>query len=145
MLDYKKINAGGAALILVALALVIFGLTQLSDDSGEPVAAGGGTPRDVDEQAVGLFQDKCGQCHTLAVAGTTVHGEGYTGWAQIVVDEERRTVVGATFVGADVAELLHSATTAVVGEVPLDRLWHAVPAYPTISEVWLRLLETLRG
>ncbi len=71
MLDYKKINAGGAALILVALALVIFGLTQLSDDSGEPVAAAGGTPREVDEQAVALFQEKCGQCHTLAVAGST--------------------------------------------------------------------------
>ena len=53
-------------------------------------------------------------------------------------------LVGATFVGQDVAELLHSATIAVVGEVPLDRLWHAVPAFPTISEVWLRLLEALR-
>jgi len=29
-----------------------------------------------------------------------------------------------------------------VGEVPLGRLWHAVPSFPTISEVWLRLLET---
>jgi pyruvate/2-oxoglutarate dehydrogenase complex dihydrolipoamide dehydrogenase (E3) component len=59
-----------------------------------------------------------------------------------VVDEDRGVVVGATFVGPDVAELLHSATIAVVGEVPLTRLWHAVPSYPTISEVWLRLLET---
>jgi dihydrolipoamide dehydrogenase len=50
-------------------------------------------------------------------------------------------LVGATFVGAGTAELLHSATVAVVGEVPLERLWHAVPSYPTISEVWLRLLE----
>jgi dihydrolipoamide dehydrogenase len=48
---------------------------------------------------------------------------------------------GATFVGADVQELLHSATVAVVGEVPLDRLWHAVPSFPTVSEVWLHLLE----
>ncbi|MFZ5870351.1 MAG: pyridine nucleotide-disulfide oxidoreductase, partial [Actinomycetota bacterium] len=47
----------------------------------------------------------------------------------------------ATFVGQDVAELLHSATVAVVGEVPLERLWHAVPAFPTISEIWLRLLQ----
>ena len=70
MLDYKKINAGGAALILIALALVIFGLTQLSDDSGEPVAAAGGTPKQVDEQAIELFQGNCGQCHTLAVAST---------------------------------------------------------------------------
>ena len=51
-------------------------------------------------------------------------------------------IVGATFVGPEVAELLHAATIAVVGEVPLDRLWHAVPSYPTVSEVWLRLLET---
>jgi pyruvate/2-oxoglutarate dehydrogenase complex dihydrolipoamide dehydrogenase (E3) component len=60
----------------------------------------------------------------------------------MVVDEDRGVIVGVTFVGQDVAELLHSATIAVVGEVPLTRLWHAVPSYPTISEVWLRLLET---
>ena len=59
-----------------------------------------------------------------------------------MVDEDRQVVVGATFVGPDLAELLHSATVAIVGEVPLDRLWHAVPSYPTVSEVWLRLLET---
>jgi dihydrolipoamide dehydrogenase len=51
-------------------------------------------------------------------------------------------LLGVTFVGADVGELLHSATIAVVAEVPIDRLWHAVPSYPTLSEVWLRLLET---
>ncbi|MFT5564347.1 MAG: pyruvate/2-oxoglutarate dehydrogenase complex dihydrolipoamide dehydrogenase (E3) component [Myxococcota bacterium] len=50
-------------------------------------------------------------------------------------------MVGATFVGAAVAELLHSATIAIVGEVSVARLWHAVPSFPTISEVWLRLLE----
>ncbi|SDQ87162.1 NAD(P)/FAD-dependent oxidoreductase [Quadrisphaera sp. DSM 44207] len=77
----------------------------------------------------------------LAVAGSSIQAEGYTGWARIVVDEDRRVVVGATFVGQDVAELLHSATVAVVGEVPLERLWHAVPSFPTISEIWLRLLE----
>jgi dihydrolipoamide dehydrogenase len=60
----------------------------------------------------------------------------------MIVDDERDVVIGATFVGQDVAELLHSATIAIVGEVPLQRLWHAVPSYPTISEVWLRLLET---
>ena len=77
----------------------------------------------------------------LAVAGSAVHADGYTGWAQMVVDESRGVVVGVTFVGQDVSELLHAATIAVVGEVPVTRLWHAVPAYPTISEVWLRLLE----
>lgn len=46
-----------------------------------------------------------------------------------------------TLVGPDVAELIHAATIAVVGEVPLARLWHAVPSYPTMSEIWLRLLE----
>ncbi len=78
----------------------------------------------------------------IAVAGSALHADGYTGWARMVVDEDRRVLVGVTFVGPDTAELLHSATVAVVGEVPLERLWHAVPSYPTISEVWLRLLET---
>ncbi|MFE0528797.1 dihydrolipoyl dehydrogenase family protein [Micromonospora parva] len=76
-----------------------------------------------------------------AVAGSTLHADGYQGHARMVVDEERRVIVGFTLVGPDVAELLHAATIAIVGEVPLDRLWHAVPAYPTVSEVWLRLLE----
>ncbi|QCB92706.1 dihydrolipoyl dehydrogenase family protein [Cellulomonas shaoxiangyii] len=76
-----------------------------------------------------------------SVAGATLHADGYEGRAKLVVDEDRHVVVGATFVGPDVAELLHSATIAIVGEVPLERLWHAVPSYPTISEVWLRLLE----
>ena len=60
----------------------------------------------------------------------------------MVVDDDRNVLIGFTAVGPDVAELLHAATIAIVGEVPLDRLWHAVPAYPTISEIWLRLLET---
>lgn len=75
------------------------------------------------------------------VAGAGLHRDGYEGHACLVVDEDRSVVVGATFVGPDVAELLHAATIAVVGEVPLERLWHAVPAYPTMSEIWLRLLE----
>lgn len=77
----------------------------------------------------------------IDVAGASLHADGYEGTAQIVVDEARRVIVGATFVGPDVGEMLHAATIAVVGEVPLDRLWHAVPAFPTVSEVWLRLLE----
>ncbi|MFF1386015.1 dihydrolipoyl dehydrogenase family protein [Arthrobacter sp. NPDC058288] len=77
----------------------------------------------------------------ISVAGSSLHSEHYEGWAQLVVDEDRKVLLGATFAGPDVAELLHAATIAVVGEVPLDRLWHAVPSYPTVSEVWLRLLE----
>ena len=76
------------------------------------------------------------------VAGASLHADGYTGRAKLVVDADRQVIVGATFIGQDVADLLHSATIAIVGEVPIDRLWHAVPAFPTISEVWLRLLET---
>ncbi|MBE9940347.1 pyridine nucleotide-disulfide oxidoreductase, partial [Cellulosimicrobium cellulans] len=75
------------------------------------------------------------------VAGSSVRSTDYAGSAQLVVDAAREVVVGATFVGPDAAEMLHAATIAVVGEVPLRRLWHAVPSYPTVSEVWLRLLE----
>jgi pyruvate/2-oxoglutarate dehydrogenase complex dihydrolipoamide dehydrogenase (E3) component len=75
------------------------------------------------------------------VAGAALYADGYTGNARIVVDEDRQVIVGATFVGPAAGELVHSATIAVVGEVPLERLWHAVPSYPTISEIWLRLLE----
>jgi pyruvate/2-oxoglutarate dehydrogenase complex dihydrolipoamide dehydrogenase (E3) component len=76
-----------------------------------------------------------------AVIGAKLQAEGYTGWAKLVVDEDRRVLLGATFVGPAVVDLLHSATIAVTAEVPLDRLWHAVPAFPTVSEIWLRLLE----
>jgi pyruvate/2-oxoglutarate dehydrogenase complex dihydrolipoamide dehydrogenase (E3) component len=75
------------------------------------------------------------------VAGAYVQGNGIGGTSCLVVDESRRVLVGATFTGPATQELLHSATVAVVGEVPLDRLWHAVPSFPTVSEVWLRLLE----
>ena len=79
------------------------------------------------------------------VAGASLYADGYTGRARMVVDLDREVLVGATFVGAGVGELLHSATVALVGEVPVSRLWHAVPSYPTISEVWLRLLEAYRS
>jgi dihydrolipoamide dehydrogenase len=75
------------------------------------------------------------------VAGASTLGTGITGTSQLVVDQARRVVVGATFTGPGMAELLHAATVAIVGEVTLDRLWHAVPSFPTLSEVWLRLLE----
>ena len=76
------------------------------------------------------------------VAGAGEFADHYKGRAQMVVDEDRLVIVGLTLAGPGVGEMIHAATIAVVGEVPLDRLWHAVPAYPTISEVWLRLLET---
>ncbi|WP_055482226.1 dihydrolipoyl dehydrogenase family protein [Sphaerimonospora mesophila] len=79
------------------------------------------------------------------VAGASLFADDYRGRARAVVDLDRETLLGVTFVGPGVAELLHSATIAVTAEVPIARLWHAVPAYPTISEIWLRLLETYRG
>ena len=57
------------------------------------------------------------------------------------MDEARRVIVGATFVGPETSDFLHAATIAVAGEVPLERLWHAVPTFPTRSEIWLKLME----
>jgi len=76
------------------------------------------------------------------VAGASIQADDYEGTARMVVDEKRGVILGVTFVGQDVAELIFAATVAVVAQVPLSRLWHAVPAYPTMNEIWLRLLET---
>jgi pyruvate/2-oxoglutarate dehydrogenase complex dihydrolipoamide dehydrogenase (E3) component len=76
------------------------------------------------------------------VAGTSIQADDYTGQARMIVDEKRKVIIGVTMVGQDVSEMLQAATFAVVGEIPLDRLWHGVPAYPTMNEIWLRLLET---
>jgi pyruvate/2-oxoglutarate dehydrogenase complex dihydrolipoamide dehydrogenase (E3) component len=78
---------------------------------------------------------------TGEVPGAYTQGDGIRGTSQLVVDDDRRTVVGATFTGPGVQELLHSATVAICGGVTVDRLWHAVPSFPTVSEVWLHLLE----
>ncbi len=77
-----------------------------------------------------------------SVAGASLYSDGYRGNARMVVDEERRVLIGMTLVGPSVGELIHAATVAIVGTIPITRLWHAVPSYPTISEIWLRLLET---
>ncbi|MEU5395954.1 dihydrolipoyl dehydrogenase family protein [Streptomyces tibetensis] len=78
------------------------------------------------------------------VAGAGLYADGYQGRARMVVDLEGEILRGVTLVGPGVGELIHSATVAVAGQVPISRLWHAVPSYPTISEVWLRLLEAYR-
>jgi pyruvate/2-oxoglutarate dehydrogenase complex dihydrolipoamide dehydrogenase (E3) component len=75
-------------------------------------------------------------------SGAQLVADGYQGHAKMIVDEDRRVIVGATLVGQDVGEMIHAFTIAIVGEVPLERLWHAVPCFPTMSEIWLRLLET---
>jgi pyruvate/2-oxoglutarate dehydrogenase complex dihydrolipoamide dehydrogenase (E3) component len=78
---------------------------------------------------------------TSATAGGSYTGRNTPGTSRILVDEERDVLVGATFVGFEVAEWLQAASIAIAGEVPLARLWDAVPSFPTRSEVWLRLLE----
>jgi dihydrolipoamide dehydrogenase len=79
-----------------------------------------------------------------SVAGAGLYGDDYKGRARMVVDLEDEILRGVTFVGPGVGELIHSATVAVAGRDPVSRLWHAVPSYPTLSEVWLRLLEAYR-
>jgi dihydrolipoamide dehydrogenase len=78
---------------------------------------------------------------TDGTAGASFVGRSTGGESQLVVDRQRGVIVGATFVGFEVGEWLQAATIAIVGEVPIDRLWHCVPAFPSRSEVWLRLLE----
>lgn len=129
--------------------------------TGATSAAGGpdlsATPRVIftspEVGAVGLTEaaarekglDVASVTHDIGkVSGASVLGRGYKGTAKVVIDRQRRVIVGATFVGPKTGELLHSATIAVVGEVPLEKLWHAIPSFPTLSEVWLRLLEAYR-
>lgn len=105
------------------------------------VAAVGLTEREAREEGIDV--------HTVRydiglVPAASVLGKGHKGVVQLVIDAPRRVIVGATFVGPRAGELLHAATIAIVGEVTLDTLWHAVPSFPTLSEVWLRLLETYR-
>ena len=73
--------------------------------------------------------------------GAALQADGDIGRARMVVDEDRRVLLGVTFVGPGVVDHLHAATVAVTAAVPLERLWHAVPAFPTTSEIWLELLE----
>ena len=79
---------------------------------------------------------------TSGNAGGSFVGRGAVGTARLVIDEDRRVVAGATITGSEIQEALHAATIAVIGEVSLDDLWHAVPSFPTRSELWLKLLET---
>jgi pyruvate/2-oxoglutarate dehydrogenase complex dihydrolipoamide dehydrogenase (E3) component len=79
------------------------------------------------------------------VIGASLYADGYAGRARMVVDEDHGHLLGVTIVGPGVEELIHSATIAVAGQVPVSRLWHAIPCFPSISEVWLRLLEAYRN
>src|SRR5947209_3957798 len=102
------------------------------------VAAVGLTEREAQEAGL---EARVVACPTESVAGATVRGEGVAGLCQLIVDRHRGVLLGATFTGPGVADLLHAATVAIVGEVPMERLRHAVAAFPTLSEVWLKLVE----
>jgi dihydrolipoamide dehydrogenase len=105
----------------------------------EPQVASVGLTLDAARQA-GL-NVSCADADLSVTAGSSFLGSGVPSRARIVVDEDRRVLVGATFTGAAVDGLLHGATIAIVGEVPVERLWHAVPPFPTRNEIWLTLLE----
>ncbi len=122
-------------------------ITATADKQGSPRV----TFTDPEVAAVGYtlagaqdagFDARAVDVPTSGTAGASFHGRNMAGTTRIVVDEERRVLVGATFVGPETAEFLHAASIAVAGEVPLERLWHAVPAFPTRSEVWLKLMES---
>lgn len=82
---------------------------------------------------------------TSGNAGGSFFGRNAAGTTRVIADRRRGVLVGATFTGAEVAEMLHAATIAIVGEVPIDRLRHAVPAFPTRSELWLAVIDQLDG
>ncbi|GGI04573.1 dihydrolipoyl dehydrogenase family protein [Egicoccus halophilus] len=105
------------------------------------VASVGLTSRQAREAGLDVVERQVG---LDSVAAASLLGQGLRGLAHLVIDTGRDVVVGATFVGPGAGELLHAATVAIVGEVPLSRLEHAVPPFPSISEVWLRLLEQHR-
>src|SRR3954447_23911580 len=103
----------------------------------EPQVAAVGHTTETAEQA-GLLVDVI-TTSTSGNAGGSFYGRNAPGTVQWLVDRERKIVVGCTMTGAEIADFLHAATIAIVGEVPLSRLRHAIPAFPTRSEIWLKL------
>ncbi len=84
---------------------------------------------------------RCVETPTSGTAGASYVGKDTAGTCKLVIDDQRDVIIGATFTGVEVAEWLHAATIAIVGEIPLSTLYHATPSFPTRSEVWLKLLE----
>jgi pyruvate/2-oxoglutarate dehydrogenase complex dihydrolipoamide dehydrogenase (E3) component len=104
------------------------------------VAAVGHTTRTAEEAGL---RPRVVDIETSGNAGGSFYGRGARGTSRFLVDEERGVLIGVTITGSEVADFLHAATIAVVGEVPVARLRHAVPAFPTRSEIWLRLMNAL--
>ncbi len=120
----------------------------------EAVAEAIGSPRvtftDPQVAAVGQTLDQAREAGVDAVAidvptdgsaGASFQGKDTGGTSRLVIDQARGTIVGATFTGFETADFLQAATVAIVGEVPLTRLRHAIAPYPSRSEIWLKLLE----
>jgi pyruvate/2-oxoglutarate dehydrogenase complex dihydrolipoamide dehydrogenase (E3) component len=106
------------------------------------VAAAGKTLAQAEEAGI---EARAVDVVTDGTAGASFQGKGTGGTSRLVVDDSRQTIVGATFTGFETADFLHAATIAIVAEVPLPKLRHAVAAYPTRSEIWLKLLERYRA
>ena len=104
------------------------------------VAAVGHTTRSAEKAGIKV---RAIDVPTSGNAGGSYYGNGARGTSRFVIDEDRGVIVGATITGSEVADFLHAATIAVVGEVPLARLRHAVPAFPTRSEIWLYFFNEL--
>lgn len=122
------------------------GLRDIADDRGAPqaiftdpqVCAAGRTEAKARTDG---FSVRTVEYDMARVAGAALQADGYTGRVKAVVDEASRALLGFTLVGPAVVDHLYAATIAVTAQVPLEQLWHAVPAFPTVSEFWLRLLE----
>ena len=114
-----------------------YGVPQIVFTEPQVAAVG----KTLDEAIEAGIDARAVDMESSGTAGASFIGKDVPGTSRIVVDESRRVIVGATFVGAETGEWLHAATIAVLGEVPIDRLWHAVPAYPSRSEIWLKLME----
>ena len=118
----------------------------IAEDVGSPrvtftdpqVAAVGKTLMEAEEAGIDA---RAIDVPTDGTAGASFYGKDTGGTSRLVIDHHRRLIVGATFTGFETAELLHAATIAIVVEVPFHRLRHAIAAYPTRSEVWLKLVE----
>jgi pyruvate/2-oxoglutarate dehydrogenase complex dihydrolipoamide dehydrogenase (E3) component len=102
------------------------------------VAAVGHTSETAEEAGIDV---EIVDVETSANAGGSYYGRNAPGTSRLVIDRQRGVLIGATFTGAEIQDFLHAATIAIVGEVPVARLRHAVPAFPTRSEIWLNLLE----
>ncbi|MFL5873474.1 MAG: dihydrolipoyl dehydrogenase family protein [Solirubrobacterales bacterium] len=78
---------------------------------------------------------------TDGTAGASFQGKETGGTSRLIIDQAKETIVGATFTGFETADFLQAATFAIVAEVPIAKLRHAVAPYPSRSEIWLKLLE----